>query len=286
METAIGVFTTPESAEQAVDSLLAEQIPRDAIVYLTRSQADANRVARRMDAAAGGALGGATGLTAGIAAATMLALPGIGQIFALGLGAAALLGLAGVGTGIAISSKGDRPGARESTASPEAAQDAEYFKKVLSENRSLVIVRLESPDVAAIACRILDKQGLGIKNIGSAKTSVTTKQVGDIAVIEIVGRIALAAGTAAIREAIQTLLERKEPRVVMDLHAVNFIDSAGLGELVRAHTSVAKHGGRLIILNPSNVVQDLFWMTKLDRVLEIQSDESPGTTSRSQASVN
>src|SRR5450432_4326420 len=104
METAIGVFVSRERAEEAVKSLIEQHVPEESIVYLTRSESEAQSVGKQLGAFAGGFVGGAAGLSAGVAAATLLAVPGIGAIFALGFGAAALLGLVGAGTGAAVGS--------------------------------------------------------------------------------------------------------------------------------------------------------------------------------------
>ena len=89
METAIGVFAQRDRAEEAVKSLLEQHVPKDSIVYLTKSEAEAKSIGKELGAYAGGFVGGATGLSAGVAAATMWAIPGIGPVFALGFGAAA-----------------------------------------------------------------------------------------------------------------------------------------------------------------------------------------------------
>ena len=85
METAIGVFVSRERAEGAVKSLLGQHVPEESIVYLTRSESEAQSVGKQLGAYAGGLVGGAARLSAGVAAATLLAVPGIGAVFALGL---------------------------------------------------------------------------------------------------------------------------------------------------------------------------------------------------------
>src|SRR6202165_426355 len=102
METAIGVFAERERAEEAVKHLLDQDVPKESIVYLTRSESEAKSVGKELGAYAGGFVGGAAGLSAGVATATLLAIPGIGPVFALGFGAAVLLGLVGAGTGAVV----------------------------------------------------------------------------------------------------------------------------------------------------------------------------------------
>ena len=105
METAIGVFSSRDHAEQAVKELRERGVPEESVVFLTRSENEAKTIAKELGAFVGGFVGGAAGLTTGVVAATLL-LPGIGTVFALGIGAAALLtgASAGAGAGSAVGS--------------------------------------------------------------------------------------------------------------------------------------------------------------------------------------
>src|ERR1700736_568463 len=155
METAIGVFAARERAEEAVKNLLEQSVPKDSIVYLTRSETEAKNVGKELGAYAGGFVGGAAGLSAGVAAATLLAVPGIGPVFALGFGAAALLGLVGAGTGAAVGAvASEDPSAPVPTSGTGSSEDSAFFRQVLNEGHSLIVVRTESPQVATTACKV------------------------------------------------------------------------------------------------------------------------------------
>jgi len=58
-------------------------------------------------------------------------------------------------------------------------------------------------------------------------------------------------------------------RLVLDLLGVDFMDSAGLGELVRVWKKVSPNGGRLAVVCTSNSVLKLFSITGLDQMVEI-----------------
>jgi anti-sigma B factor antagonist len=280
METAIGVFAERERAEEAVKSLLDQRVPKDSIVYLTRSESEANRIGKELGAYTGGFLGGAAGLSAGVAAATLLAIPGIGPVFALGFGAAALLGLVGAGTGAAVGGSASHDhDAPVPTSEDESSEDASYFRQILNEGHSLIVVRTESAQIAASACQVLDEHGMSMKKGATQKSNVTTRQLGDATVVDIVGRIALADGSGRLRDAIRLLMEQGKKRILLNLAGVDFIDSSGLGELVRTHATVRSHGGQLKLVNPSKHVHDLLKMTKLDRVLDIEQDEASALNS-------
>jgi anti-sigma B factor antagonist len=280
MEAAIGVFATRERAEEAVKSLLQQNVPKESIVYLTRSESEAKSVGKELGAYAGGFVGGAAGLSAGVAAATLLAIPGIGPVFALGFGAAALLGLVGAGTGAAVgASASNDPGAPVPTTGTDSSEDSAFFPQVLNEGHSLIVVRTASPQVAARACEVLDELGMRMKKGLTQKSKITTRELGDALAVDIQGRIALADGTAMLRETIRDLVERGNKCIVMNMAGVDFVDSAGLGELVRSHASIRNHGGQLKIVSPSKHIHDLLRMTKLDRVFDIEQDEASALNS-------
>ena len=87
METAIGVFTARDHAEEAVKELRQRGLPEEALIFLTRSEGEAKTIGKEFGAYVGGFVGGAAGMTTGVVTAALL-LPGVGTVFALGFGAA------------------------------------------------------------------------------------------------------------------------------------------------------------------------------------------------------
>jgi hypothetical protein len=147
METAIGVFPSRDGAEAAVKDLWAHGVPEQAVVFLTRAESEAK--AGRGGAAASGGF-----------AATLMSVPGIGQVFALGLGAAALLGLS-AGPATVFAEPASRTPEPQPTPDQQCADDAAFFRDVLQQGRSLVVVRTDSAEIARTASRRLDCLGLG-----------------------------------------------------------------------------------------------------------------------------
>jgi len=136
METAIGVFSSRDRAEEAVKELRQQGVPEQSIVFLTRSENEAKTIAKQFGATVGGFVGGATGMSAGVVAATLL-LPGIGPVFALGFGAAALLGLAGAGAGATVASTATHDvEAPKPTPDEKCSEDVAFFREVLKEGRA------------------------------------------------------------------------------------------------------------------------------------------------------
>jgi anti-sigma B factor antagonist len=283
METAIGVFSSRERAEEAVQELLGSRVPEESIVFLTRSEPDAVTTGTQAGATVGGFMGMATGMSVGVVAATLM-LTGIGTVFALGFGAAALVGLAGAGGGAALGKAmtegGDAP---QPTPDEKCSEDVLFFREVLREGRSLVVVRTESKETASSACAILDRLGLSIEGKTPVKMRTETRQVEDVAIVDVSGRITVGEGNVMLREVVRQLVEAGHKKIAMNLHDVGYVDSSGLGELVKAYATVRNQGGQLKLVNPSKRVQDLLQMTKLSAVFTIEADEASAIQSFSAA---
>jgi anti-sigma B factor antagonist len=274
METAIGVFTSRDHAETAVKELREKGVPENSIIFLTRSESEAKNLAKEFGAYVGGFVGGAAGMTTGVVAATLL-LPGIGAVFALGFGAAALLGVAGAGAGAsagsAAATDADAP---QPTTGGKSSEDVAFFREVLKEGRSLIVVRTESKELAEAACAILDRLGIGMEGRSPVKMQTSTRQRGNVTVLEISGRITLGEGNIVLRELVRDLSEKGAKAIVLNLGDVQYIDSSGIGELVKAHATMRNQGGQLKLANLNKRVHDLLEMTRLSAVFDIQKDEA------------
>ena len=111
----------------------------------------------------------------------------------------------------------------------------------------------------------------------SAKLS--PRQVGDVVVIDVSGRITLGEGSSSLREGIRELMAQGNRKILLNLGEVSYIDSSGIGELVSAFTSVANQGGQLKLLNLTKRVKDLLQITKLYTVFDIYDNEASAVAS-------
>ena len=279
METAIGVFASRDRAEEAVKELLSQRVPEQSMVFLTRSENEARIAGKEIGAYVGGFTGGAVGMSAGVAAATLL-VPGIGAVFALGFGAAALLGLAGAGTGAGLGGAiSEKTETAEPTPDEKCPEDVAFFREVLLEGRSLIVVRTDSHEIATVACGILDRLGIGMQGRTPVKMQTATRQVYDVTVLDVSGRITLGEGNIILREIVRDLVEKGNKRILLNLGGVGYIDSSGIGELVKTCITVRNQGGELKLVNLSKRVHDLLQMTKLSAVFDIQHDEASAIAS-------
>ena len=108
---------------------------------------------------------------------------------------------------------------------------------------------------------------------------ITHRQVGDVTVVDAVGRITLGEGASVFRDMIRDLAAKGNKKILINLGDVSYIDSSGIGEMVSSFTTVTNHGGQLKLLNLTKRVKDLLQITKLYTVFEVFEDESSAVRS-------
>ncbi len=104
--------------------------------------------------------------------------------------------------------------------------------------------------------------------------SVTTRQVGDVSVLDVAGRITLGEGSSTLRESLRAVTSMRDAKILLNLEEVTYIDSSGIGELVSGFTNLQEQGGQLKLLKLTKRVRDLLQITKLYTVFEVFDDEA------------
>jgi anti-sigma B factor antagonist len=102
----------------------------------------------------------------------------------------------------------------------------------------------------------------------------TVRDAGNVTVVDFSGKITLGEGSALVRKTVRALLDEQKTKLLIDLGDVDYIDSAGIGELVTAFTAVKNRGGELKLLNLTKKVKDLLQITKLYTVFDVHSSET------------
>lgn len=108
---------------------------------------------------------------------------------------------------------------------------------------------------------------------------LTTRQVGDVTVIDAAGRITLGEGASAFRDRIRELASSGDKKILLNLAEVSYIDSSGIGELVSGFTTVTGDGGQLKLVGLSKRIKDLLQITKLYTVFDVHDDEAAAVRS-------
>jgi anti-sigma B factor antagonist len=108
---------------------------------------------------------------------------------------------------------------------------------------------------------------------------LTSHEDGGITVLTVTGDLVIGEPETTFKKKITQLLEEGRVNLLVDLSAVGFLDSSGLGALVRALTQSQKEGGQTKLLKARPQVRKLLQMTKLDSVFEIHDDMEAAVSS-------
>lgn len=103
---------------------------------------------------------------------------------------------------------------------------------------------------------------------------LNSRQVGDVTVMDLAGRITLGEGSSTMRDALKEAITKGQKKILLNLSEVSYIDSSGIGELVSAFTTVTNQGGQLKLNGLNKRVKDLLQITKLYTVFEVFDEES------------
>jgi anti-sigma B factor antagonist len=92
--------------------------------------------------------------------------------------------------------------------------------------------------------------------------------VGDVTILDLKGKMTLGEGDELLKDKINSLIHQNQKNLLLNLEGVPYIDSAGLGEIVRTYTTVSRQGGALKLVNLTKRITDLLSITKLLTVFE------------------
>jgi anti-sigma B factor antagonist len=97
---------------------------------------------------------------------------------------------------------------------------------------------------------------------------ISERAIGSVMILDLKGKITLGEGDEALKDKINSLIMQGHKNMLLNLADVPYIDSAGLGEIVRTYTTVSRQGGKLKLVNLTKRITDLLSITKLLTVFE------------------
>lgn len=108
---------------------------------------------------------------------------------------------------------------------------------------------------------------------------IVERQVQDVTILDLHGKILIGEGDEALRDAVNKAVDAGKTKLLLNLADVPYVDSAGLGEIVRCYTTVSRKSGKLKLINLTKKIQDLLSITKLLTVFETFDTEEEGVRS-------
>ncbi|MCC7007267.1 MAG: STAS domain-containing protein [Acidobacteria bacterium] len=103
---------------------------------------------------------------------------------------------------------------------------------------------------------------------------IEERVVDGVTILDLKGKITLGEGDEALKDKINSLVQQDRRRILLNFAQVPYIDSAGLGEVVRTYTTVSRQGGQLKLVNLTKRITDLLSITKLLTVFETFDSEA------------
>src|SRR5450759_5209370 len=98
--------------------------------------------------------------------------------------------------------------------------------------------------------------------------SVEARQLDSgVAVVTITGRMAMGGDTERLDAAVKSLLQKDQKKFVLDITALDYADSSGIGMLVSCLTNVRKAGGELKLAGANPRLRRIFAMTGVDTMM-------------------
>src|SRR5690242_21651055 len=108
---------------------------------------------------------------------------------------------------------------------------------------------------------------------------IEERKVGDVVVLDLKGKVMLGQGDELLKDKVNSVVNQGHRKIVLNLADVPYIDSSGLGEIVRTYTTVSRQGGSMKLLNLTKRVNDLLAITKLLTVFETFDTEDDAVKS-------
>jgi anti-sigma B factor antagonist len=102
---------------------------------------------------------------------------------------------------------------------------------------------------------------------------ISTRRLEKTAILDISGDIDLAHSPEVRRLVLSELRDKRTPRVILNLHDVNYIDSSGVASLVEGLKASRDLGSRLILFGLSPIAHEVLQLSRLLKVFEIYETE-------------
>jgi len=109
---------------------------------------------------------------------------------------------------------------------------------------------------------------------------ISKRRVGDIAILDLQGKLTMNDGAELLRDTVASIVFQGERKVVLNLGGVPYMDSGGLGELVRCHLIVQREtGGAIKLVNLTSKISDLLTITRLVTIFDTFDSEQAALAS-------
>ncbi|MEO8681202.1 MAG: STAS domain-containing protein [Vicinamibacterales bacterium] len=108
---------------------------------------------------------------------------------------------------------------------------------------------------------------------------INTRTFGDLTVLDLSGKLTIDDGAAVLRDRVASLVSQGQRKLLLNLAQVPYVDSGGLGELVRCSLIANREKGAVKLVNLTQRIADLLTITKLLTVFDTFDNEDAARAS-------
>lgn len=101
------------------------------------------------------------------------------------------------------------------------------------------------------------------------RLEIHTQDAGRFHVIQLRGKVDLYT-SRELKSLLSGHINGNRPGIVIDMAAVTYIDSPGLGVLIQANNHIRESHGRLVLAHVPETIRRVFQLTKLEHVFEFE----------------
>ncbi len=108
----------------------------------------------------------------------------------------------------------------------------------------------------------------------SDQLDISKRKKGDVVILDLSGNLTLGQPEQSFKDTVSDLTARKQTNIIVNLQGVEFMDSSGVGALVKSYTTLSKSGGKLKLLQAGKFIQQTLKLTGLIGLFELYDDEA------------
>ncbi len=103
--------------------------------------------------------------------------------------------------------------------------------------------------------------------------TINKRRIDDITILDLQGKLTIDDGAEVLRDTVTSLVFQGDRKIVLNLAGVPYMDSGGLGELVRCSLIVQREKGAIKLVNLTSRITDLLTITKLLTIFDTFDSE-------------
>src|SRR5688572_6542019 len=108
---------------------------------------------------------------------------------------------------------------------------------------------------------------------------ITKRHIGDVTILDLKGKLTIGDGAEVLHDTVASIVFQGDRKILLNLAGVPYIDSGGLGELVRCSVISGKASAAVTLVNLTSNISDLLAITTLSNVFDTFRSESEALAS-------